>query len=559
CSSCGALYTLDYCCSDGSLGDKIICDLDKTPDLSQIPPQNCPKCGNPVDGHYCQGCALLRKKFKEDLFTYCIENGILQDSSEPSNDNTNVFLMLFKSYSLSNKTPVNLPHKVLHKSTTIVAMSVEEDKQIKEEQAAKTRYWKILACYDDDDDDDYTIAVTPSLSTEEPDNSLSMGDEHLDTIPAMESDEFIKSSVESLVPILSESEGIPEKMCDMPFHDNSSPLDILKDQFEGFFDSNNDSTSIDDDSFSIDNIEYVEASPLDSELISLEVMEIVIPEVGGIDDDILLTIKDDILPVRQAQLVDTDTESDPHKAPSEVEELQSLGSRVPLKGKEFEAFEPTCTRTHSSHSLASSDSTAPLSLDHPSPMSPGLLATVTEAMALSNSTFCMRYRSSYETPSPSLPISVQKRYKDDEDHGLEGEGLGLKEEEQGADRVSAFRQPTLTTWVDPKDGRVYTDIPVYVPPAAPVQTPPSPEWSFGAQVELHGSILYDHTEHLDALLPTLFADIDKDVRELYTRSGVVKEEIFSQRHGQGAALQRELQDMRGRVTVLEQEKDCREQ
>nr|GEV29125.1 hypothetical protein [Tanacetum cinerariifolium] len=37
------------------------------------------------------------------------------------------------------------------------------------------------------------------------------------------------------------------------------------------------------------------ASPLDSELVSLEVMEIVISEVGGIDDDIILTIKDDIL------------------------------------------------------------------------------------------------------------------------------------------------------------------------------------------------------------------------------------------------------------------------
>nr|GEX36115.1 hypothetical protein [Tanacetum cinerariifolium] len=59
-------------------------------DLSQQSPQNCPKCGHPVDGQYCQGCALLRKKFKEDLFTYCNENGILQDSSEPSNDNTNV-------------------------------------------------------------------------------------------------------------------------------------------------------------------------------------------------------------------------------------------------------------------------------------------------------------------------------------------------------------------------------------------------------------------------------------------------------------------------------------
>nr|GFA32537.1 hypothetical protein [Tanacetum cinerariifolium] len=37
-----------------------------------------------------------------------------------------------------------------------------------------------------------------------------MGDEHLDTISATESDEVIKSSVEDLVPILSESEGIPD-------------------------------------------------------------------------------------------------------------------------------------------------------------------------------------------------------------------------------------------------------------------------------------------------------------------------------------------------------------
>nr|GEW11834.1 hypothetical protein [Tanacetum cinerariifolium] len=124
---------------------------------------------------------------------------------------------------------------------------------------------------DDDDDEDYAIAVTPK------------------------SDEFIKSSVEKLIPIPSESEGIPDNMCDVPFHYNSPPLDVSKDQFEDFFDSNNEFSSTDDDSFSIVNIEYVEASPPDSELISSEVMEIVILEVGGIDDDILLTIKDDIL------------------------------------------------------------------------------------------------------------------------------------------------------------------------------------------------------------------------------------------------------------------------
>nr|GFB21982.1 hypothetical protein [Tanacetum cinerariifolium] len=84
-------------------------------------------------------------------------------------------------------------------------------------------------------------------------------------------------------------------MCDVPFHDNSPPLDISKDQIADFSESNKEFSSIDDDSFSIDTIDYVEASPPDSELVSSEVMEIVISKVGGIDDDILLTIKDDVL------------------------------------------------------------------------------------------------------------------------------------------------------------------------------------------------------------------------------------------------------------------------
>ncbi|GJU49028.1 hypothetical protein Tco_1218583 [Tanacetum coccineum] len=78
----------------------------------------------------------------------------------------------------------------------------EEEKRIAEEQAAKDRSWKIPICYDDDEDN--TIAITPVLPIEEPDNSLSMGDEHLDTIPETESDEVIKSSVENLIPIPSE-------------------------------------------------------------------------------------------------------------------------------------------------------------------------------------------------------------------------------------------------------------------------------------------------------------------------------------------------------------------
>nr|GFD57566.1 hypothetical protein [Tanacetum cinerariifolium] len=86
-------------------------------------------------------------------------------------------------------------------------------KQIEEEQAANARYWKIPACYDDDDD--YNFVIKPVLSTKEPIDSLSMGDEHLDTILATKSDEVIKSSVEDLVPIPSEFEGIPDTICDV--------------------------------------------------------------------------------------------------------------------------------------------------------------------------------------------------------------------------------------------------------------------------------------------------------------------------------------------------------
>ncbi|GKD15000.1 hypothetical protein Tco_1199407, partial [Tanacetum coccineum] len=68
----------------------------------------------------------------------------------------------------------------------------------------------------DDDDDEYTIqyrkylesssnAITPVLPIEEPDNSLSMRDEHLSTILETESDKVTKSSVEDLVPIPNSS------------------------------------------------------------------------------------------------------------------------------------------------------------------------------------------------------------------------------------------------------------------------------------------------------------------------------------------------------------------
>nr|GEW52988.1 hypothetical protein [Tanacetum cinerariifolium] len=90
------------------------------------------------------------------------------------------------------------------------------------------------------------ISITPDLPTEEPEYSLSMGDEHRNTIPKMESDEVIKSSVKNLVPIPSESKVTfdNESECDEPVNDESSPF--FTTFLNPLFDCNDDFTSSDD-------------------------------------------------------------------------------------------------------------------------------------------------------------------------------------------------------------------------------------------------------------------------------------------------------------------------
>nr|GEZ45134.1 hypothetical protein [Tanacetum cinerariifolium] len=380
CLSCGALYTRKCSCSKGNVEYKIL-----VPKLLENCAR-CAKCGHPVNGPYCQGCALLREKLEDDLVTY-FQN--FQNIFESSDDSTNVVnaprepFVIKKDHGvnpphidkcccecgnaldgifcqqcickscgkgahigyncppkvsiISNQEPCNqtmnneLPQTLPSFDTTCYSnkenlvpcvlkpnfvdessnifnppsqppiyscefcesnaqydhyckpqapfinpepgysqdlnfpqnihdfqqqylccdqcggphetfqCQQQEEKRIEEEEAAKARYWKIPACCDDDDD--YDSAITLVLSTEETENSLSMGDKHLDTIPAMESDEVIKSSVKNLVPIN------------------------------------------DDDSLYNENIEYVEASPHDSELVSLEAAEIVILKEEEIEDD----------------------------------------------------------------------------------------------------------------------------------------------------------------------------------------------------------------------------------------------------------------------------------
>ncbi|GJT63304.1 hypothetical protein Tco_1006837 [Tanacetum coccineum] len=227
------------------------------------PPRNCArcaKCGTPVDGPYCQGCALLREKFKEELFTYYVKDELfkdLQDTSESSDDNTNV---------------VNAPQEPF------------VGNQDPGENSSPSPLHIDHCCHECGDSLDGIFC-----------RQCTWGDKTSDTIPETESDEFIKSSVEDLVPIPSESEGIPDKMCDVPLCENTTPLNTLNEHSEIVVNSNDDNSSSDDDYPYGEDIDYVDASFPDVEIVSLEVVEIVDPEVGRIDDDILLTIKDDIL------------------------------------------------------------------------------------------------------------------------------------------------------------------------------------------------------------------------------------------------------------------------
>nr|GEW13646.1 hypothetical protein [Tanacetum cinerariifolium] len=75
-----------------------------------------------------------------------------------------------------------------------------------------------------------------------------MGDEHLDTILATKSNEFIKSSVENLIPSPSEFEDLSDSECDMPACDDFTTFSNL------LFDADDYFSSSDDESFSDEDI-----------------------------------------------------------------------------------------------------------------------------------------------------------------------------------------------------------------------------------------------------------------------------------------------------------------
>nr|GEU73410.1 hypothetical protein [Tanacetum cinerariifolium] len=106
------------------------------------------------------------------------------------------------------------------------------------------------------------IAITLDLPTVDPEDFIIMGDEHLDTILKTESDKFIKSSVENLVPSPSESKNLFDGECDLPLCDDFTTFSNL------LFDAGDYFSSSDNGSFSNENIpKEIYLNPLFDEVI----------------------------------------------------------------------------------------------------------------------------------------------------------------------------------------------------------------------------------------------------------------------------------------------------
>nr|GEU43725.1 reverse transcriptase domain-containing protein [Tanacetum cinerariifolium] len=326
CSSCGALYSTDYCCSNGSLVDKIIYDLNKAPDSPHLHTfssnqRHCFQCKDVLgDGEFCQRCTCMRcgSGLSKGLCLICGNNqNSLNDSPSISENSSQspphinhhccyecgdpldgIFCKqcTCKSFRKGAHIGYNCP------PTVPVISNPEPCKNQSIDELPQTLPSFHPTCYSGDESP-FTYDSTPNIfddspnvfnpppqppkysyefcgndayyghdclpqdytiaiTPKEPDNFLSMRDKHLDTIQATESNEFIKSSVKNLVTNPSESEGEHKAACD----DFTTFSNLL-------FDVEDDFPSSDDESFSDEDISKKIYSNLlfDEEIISIKI------------------------------------------------------------------------------------------------------------------------------------------------------------------------------------------------------------------------------------------------------------------------------------------------
>ncbi|GKD38782.1 hypothetical protein Tco_1258989 [Tanacetum coccineum] len=259
----------------------------------------CVGCGEPLYGSPCQWCTC--EQCGNDLRDgYCFlcnswnGNSFIYDSSPNSFDNPPDFSnpppqpQTYSCEFCGNDAHYGYdcpPQGILE-----LFRKLHDDVQNIHEELAEyinTLSWNLLTIYcdnDDDDDEDYTIVITPDLPITD---SLIMKDEHLDTISETELDELIKSSVENLVQIPSESEDLSDGECDLLLCDDSSKSHLT---FSNpLFDADNDFTSSDDESFSEEDVPMENFKIFSNPLFDLD-EEIISTKVDQIDNEVLESI-----------------------------------------------------------------------------------------------------------------------------------------------------------------------------------------------------------------------------------------------------------------------------
>nr|GEX39904.1 hypothetical protein [Tanacetum cinerariifolium] len=319
CFSCGTLYTRNCSCSKGNVEDKI---------LVPKPSKNCARCarcGHPVNGPYCQGCTLLREKLEEDLVTYL---KYFQNIFELSNDSTNVVNAPREPFVVKQDhgvNPTQIDECCCKCGSALDGIFCQQCIYKSCGKGAHTGY--------------NCPPKVPIISNPKPCNQT-MNNELPQTLPSFDSTCY--SEKENSVPCVSKPNFVDEssnifnpppqpliyycEFCESnaqyghyctpqapfinPEPGYSQDLNFLqdihnfqqqclccdqcggshetfqyKDHFEIIMNSNDDISSNDDDSLYNENIEYVVASPHDSELVSLEAAEIVIPKEEEIEDD----------------------------------------------------------------------------------------------------------------------------------------------------------------------------------------------------------------------------------------------------------------------------------
>nr|GEU84017.1 hypothetical protein [Tanacetum cinerariifolium] len=173
-----------------------------------------------------------------------------------------------------------------------------------------------------------------------------------------------------------------------------------------------------------------------------------------------------------------DIKSELEEAPLEIEELQPLVARTappssyhnptssdptpvsPPTDEEFEASDPSDTKITSSHSIIpcqSDRSDDPITFINPPEL-------IKDTEGESSKSYSEREGSVNEGPD----------LEEEEEAILKG----YVHEQQRVEETSTPRLPTRATWVDPRDGAIFTNIECIMPRVcAPIQTPPSLKWS----------------------------------------------------------------------------------